>query len=186
MVIYLKVWGKHIIWVRVLKNWRLPTQFIIFRDFGAENIKKFPPSKLFLFTSMSASVCLFYSTALSKNIGRFLVSSLCILQSQDTKWRLPHVHSTWLGVCLAYIGSSSQLQDWWNHWYSSIVRIPSALAEFLHVEGPMHHYVYVLHSLHLCSNACSCTSQPGEVDTRSLLVYEDTLKTSLGNLVLHH
>ena len=34
-VIYLKVsWEKHIIWVRALKNWRLPTQLIIFPDFG--------------------------------------------------------------------------------------------------------------------------------------------------------
>ena len=39
-VMYLKVSGeKHIIWVRALKNWRLPTQLIIFRYFGANMLK---------------------------------------------------------------------------------------------------------------------------------------------------
>ena len=39
-VISLKVSGeKHIIWVRALKNWRLPTQLIIFLDFWAKTLK---------------------------------------------------------------------------------------------------------------------------------------------------
>ena len=43
---------KHIICVRPLKNWRLPTQLIIFPDFWAKIFKICPPSKLFLFTSL--------------------------------------------------------------------------------------------------------------------------------------
>ena len=43
---------KHIIWIRALKNWRLPTQLIIFPYFWAKNIKNCPSSKLFLFTSL--------------------------------------------------------------------------------------------------------------------------------------
>ena len=36
-VIYFDVsWEKHIVWVRVLKNLGLPTQLIIFLDFGAK------------------------------------------------------------------------------------------------------------------------------------------------------
>ena len=39
-VIYLKsLWGKHIIQVRPLKNWKLPTQLIIFPDFWAKILK---------------------------------------------------------------------------------------------------------------------------------------------------
>ena len=39
-VIYLKsFWRKHIIWVRVLKNWRLPIQLIIFSYFWAKILK---------------------------------------------------------------------------------------------------------------------------------------------------
>ena len=38
-VINLKVSGeKHVIWARALKNWRLPTQFIIFLYFLGKNI----------------------------------------------------------------------------------------------------------------------------------------------------
>ena len=32
--------------------WRLPIQLLIFPDFWAKNIKNYPPSKLFLFTSL--------------------------------------------------------------------------------------------------------------------------------------
>ena len=40
MVLYLKVSReKHIIWVRALKNWRLPTQLIIFPYFWAKILK---------------------------------------------------------------------------------------------------------------------------------------------------
>ena len=54
-VIYLKISkGKCIIWIRTLKNWRLPTQLIIFPDFWAKRNKNCPPSKLFLFTSLRA------------------------------------------------------------------------------------------------------------------------------------
>ena len=43
-MIYLKVSGeKHIIWVGALKNWRLPTQLIIFSDFWAKILKICPP-----------------------------------------------------------------------------------------------------------------------------------------------
>ena len=39
-VIYLKVSGeKHIIWLRALKNWRVPTQLIIFPYFGAKILR---------------------------------------------------------------------------------------------------------------------------------------------------
>ena len=42
-VIYLKVSGeKHIIWVRALKNWGLPTQLIISPDFLGKKCYKLP------------------------------------------------------------------------------------------------------------------------------------------------
>ena len=53
-VAHLKISGrKYFIWVRALKNWRLPTQLIIFLEFLGKNIKSCPPSKIFLFTSLA-------------------------------------------------------------------------------------------------------------------------------------